>query len=199
MEVEEAGVALSAGARQHRPRMRLIEPLVGREAHIAVDPEDAAPGVADQRQPGLFQRRPDRDDQVPQRRQHFCLVDRLLRPEPVRVVVVAQFPEKPERRRPEPGKRNTAGGHRLLPVIGPQSRGLLRGASIAGCCRRFTLPSGFGVSDRAGSAFRRCRRPEQRSTAHRRGSSTTPGRDPSQACATGCRTRDRRKRNRANP
>jgi alkylation response protein AidB-like acyl-CoA dehydrogenase len=107
----------------------------GREAHIAVDPEDAAPGVADERQPGLFQGRPDRDDEVPQRRQHFCVVDRLLRPEPVRVVVMAQFPEKPERRRPEPGKRNTGGGHRLLsslPGIGPQCSRKLRGPNIAG-------------------------------------------------------------------
>src|ERR1700730_18180846 len=84
--------------------MRLIEPLVRRETHVAIDAEDAVPGIADQRQPGFAQCRADRGDQLAERSQHFGLVDRLARLEPCRVVVVAQFAEKGERGRPEPGK-----------------------------------------------------------------------------------------------
>src|SRR4029077_9872594 len=90
MQIEESRVALAAGAGQHRPGMGLVEPLVGREAQIAIDPEDAAQRVAGQRYPGLDQPDRDRRDQYPKRRQHLGLVYRFARLEPHRVVVAAQ-------------------------------------------------------------------------------------------------------------
>src|SRR5436190_16901398 len=111
MQVEEPRIALAAGAGQHRPGMRLVEPLVGREAHIAIDAEDAAHRIARQRYPGLAKRRPDRADQRAKRRQNLGLVHRFARLEPGGVVVAAQPAEKRERRRAKPGKAMRGNGH----------------------------------------------------------------------------------------
>src|SRR6266576_328359 len=111
VQVEEPRIALAAGAGQHRPGMSLVEPLVGREAHIAIDAEDAPHRIAGQRYPGLAERRPYRVDQRAKRREHLGLVHRFARLEPDRVIIAAQPAEKRERRRPEPGKAVWSGGH----------------------------------------------------------------------------------------
>ena len=69
-------------------------------------------GIADQREPGIAQRFADGGDQLPERPQHFGLVDRLARLEPGRVVVVAQFAEERERGGTEPGKPGRGFRHR---------------------------------------------------------------------------------------
>src|ERR1041384_2970656 len=112
MEGEEPRIALLAGAGQHRPRMRLVEPLVGRKARIAVAPEDAARGIAGKRNTGFGERRRYRGNQRAERRQYLGLVHRLARLEPIRVVVVAQAPEESERCRAKPRK---PGSVRFLP------------------------------------------------------------------------------------
>src|SRR4029077_1872029 len=104
MQIEESRVALAAGAGQHRPGMPLVEPLVGREAHITIDPEDAPYRIAGERYPGLDQPSPDRGDQCAKRRQHLGLLPRFPRLDPSGVVVAAQAAEKGEGRRAEPGE-----------------------------------------------------------------------------------------------
>src|SRR5215471_18966844 len=84
--------------------MRLIQPLVRREPHVAVDAENAALRVPDQRDLHILQGRPDRRDQLAEWGQHFGLVDRFTGLEPGGVVVVAELAEKSERCGPEPEK-----------------------------------------------------------------------------------------------
>src|SRR6202140_193855 len=104
MEIEQTWVPLPAGTRQHRPGMGLVQPLVRRETHIAIDAENAVSRIADQRQLGFVQCGPNRGDQFAERPKHFGFVDRLARLEPGWIVVVAQFAEERERGRAEPGK-----------------------------------------------------------------------------------------------
>src|SRR5262249_48964651 len=101
---------------QHRPGMSLVQPLVRRETDVAVDTEYAVPGIAGQRHSGFAQSRPDRDDQLAERSQHFGLVYWLVRLEPGRVVVVTQFAEERERSRSEPGKLRRGFRHSFSPV-----------------------------------------------------------------------------------
>src|ERR1700731_4550445 len=115
--------------------MRLMEPLVRRETHVAIDAKDAVPGIADQRQSGFAQCRADRVDQLAERSQHFGLVDRLARLEPCRVVVVAQFAEKRERGRPEPSK---PGRSLQRPAPSSMPRYVHRGCRFAGAAARLT-------------------------------------------------------------
>src|SRR6266566_125812 len=111
VQVEEPRIALAAGAGQHRPGMSLVEPLVGRETHIAIDAEDAPHRITGQRYPGLAERRPHRVDQRAKRRQHLGLVHRFAWLKPGGVVVAAQPAEKRECRRAEPGKAMWSDGH----------------------------------------------------------------------------------------
>ena len=96
MDVEEAGVALAAGTGQHRALMRLVELLVGRKAHVAIDAENAAGRVAHQRQPGRVQRSAQRDEQGAERCPYLVVVDGLARLEPVGIVVAREAAEEGE-------------------------------------------------------------------------------------------------------
>src|SRR5439155_6235377 len=111
VQVEEPRIALAAGAGQHRPGMGLVEPLVGREAHIAIDAEDAPHRIARQRYPGLAKRGPDRVDQRAKRRKNLGFVDAFTRLEPARVVIAAQPAEKRERGRAKSGEAMRGNGH----------------------------------------------------------------------------------------
>jgi hypothetical protein len=84
------------------------------EAHIAIDPENAAQRITGKRYPHVAERRPDGDDQRAKRRQHLGLVHRFARLEPGRIVVAAQPAEKRECRRAKPGEAVWSGCHRPL-------------------------------------------------------------------------------------
>ncbi len=160
VEIEQTGIALVARARQHRPGMGFVQALVGRKAHVAIDAEDAASGIADQRQPGLMQRLPDGDDQLAEWGQHFSLVDRFARLEPGRVVVIAQLVEKRECCRPKPGK-SAGRGHRSLPSSSFHYRADLRQPKISG------MASAPDIRGRRAAAGSRCRRSDRAQDHHR--------------------------------
>src|SRR5580704_527186 len=104
MDVEKARIAFAARAGQHCSRMRLVEPLVGREADVAIDEEDAAVGIADERYPDRFEPTAERRDQSAKRRQYLGVVDRFARLKPQRIVVPGQPPQEAERGRPKAGE-----------------------------------------------------------------------------------------------
>jgi hypothetical protein len=66
----------------------LVELFVRRKTHVAIDAEDAAIGVADQRDADRFKLCAERQEQRAERRQHLGVVDRLARLKPKWIVVV---------------------------------------------------------------------------------------------------------------
>ena len=113
--LDQAAVGRALEPREARPEVRLVRRLVLREARVAVDPEDRALGIGEERDVAGRQALRQRGDQRLDRFLEQPLVVGLARVEPVALVVRREVGQEVDGLGPEPAERGRGDGHGTTP------------------------------------------------------------------------------------